>query len=144
MTVEAIAQMREKFYADERNIQAQNVVTKTDPFEACISRRKMQETHYVFSNKIELEGKPITNQKNSGRCWIFACLNIMRIPFMKRWHLEEFEFSQTYLYFWDKVSENFLFSIMLGDDSKFRIIVQQKNFSVGLHFCQIIFGDACK
>ncbi|XP_043268429.1 bleomycin hydrolase [Venturia canescens] len=114
LTAEAIAQMREKFYADERNIQAQNVVTKTDPFEACISRRKMQESHYVFEKKIDLEGKPITNQKNSGRCWIFACLNIMRIPFMKRWHLEEFEFSQTYLYFWDKIerSNYFLHNIV--------------------------------
>ena len=45
----------------------------------------------------------MTNQKQSGRCWIFACLNQMRVPFMKKYNLEEFEFSQTYLFFWDKV-----------------------------------------
>lgn len=39
----------------------------------------------------------------SGRCWIFSSLNVMRIPFMKKLNIEEFEFSQSYLFFWDKV-----------------------------------------
>lgn len=39
----------------------------------------------------------------SGRCWIFSCLNVMRLPFMKKLNIEEFEFSQSYLFFWDKV-----------------------------------------
>ena len=29
------------------------------------------------------EVKPMTNQRSSGRCWVFAALNAMRIPFMK-------------------------------------------------------------
>ena len=53
--------------------------------------------------QIETEGKPTTNQKSSGRCWIFACLNCMRLPVMKKWNVEEFQFSQNYLFFWDKV-----------------------------------------
>ena len=32
----------------------------------------------MFNTKVEAEGKPVTNQKNSGRCWIFAALNVMR------------------------------------------------------------------
>lgn len=42
-----------------------------------------------------------------GRCWIFSCLNVMRLPFMKKFNIEEFEFSQSYLFFWDKVSLDF-------------------------------------
>ena len=45
----------------------------------------------------------MTHQKNSGRCWIFALLNAARMPFIKHYNLEEFEFSQAYLFFWDKV-----------------------------------------
>lgn len=45
----------------------------------------------------------MTNQKSSGRCWIFATLNAIRIPFMKAHNLEEFEFSQAYLFYWDKI-----------------------------------------
>lgn len=55
--------------------------------------------------QIETEGKPITNQKSTGRCWIFACLNVIRIPFMKKYNVEDFEFSQAFIFFWDKVSE---------------------------------------
>jgi bleomycin hydrolase len=57
----------------------------------------------VSSLQVETEAKPVTNQKNSGRCWIFATVNVIRIPFMKQYNLEEFEFSQAYLFFWDKV-----------------------------------------
>lgn len=49
----------------------------------------------------------------SGRCWIFSCLNAMRLPFMKKYNIEEFEFSQSYLFFWDKVWEHRL-QVMLG------------------------------
>lgn len=45
-----------------------------------------------------------------GRCWIFSCLNVMRLPFMKMFNIEEFEFSQSYLFFWDKVRT--IFSVM--------------------------------
>lgn len=45
----------------------------------------------------------MTNQKNSGRCWIFAALNVIRLPFIKYYNVEDFEFSQGYLFFWDKI-----------------------------------------
>ena len=53
--------------------------------------------------QVKNEIKPVTNQKASGRCWIFACLNVMRLPFAEAKELEDFEFSQSYLFFWDKV-----------------------------------------
>jgi len=53
--------------------------------------------------QIETEGKPVTDQKSSGRCWIFAMLNCMRIPVMKQLKLEDLEFSQNFIFFWDKV-----------------------------------------
>ena len=49
------------------------------------------------------EVKPVTNQKSSGRCWLFAALNAMRIPFMKENNIDDFEFSQGHLFFWDKI-----------------------------------------
>ena len=52
--------------------------------------------------------KPITDQKSSGRCWIYATLNMLRIHFCRQHNLEEFEFSETYLYFWDKVWHKYI------------------------------------
>lgn len=45
----------------------------------------------------------MTNQKSSGRCWIFACLNVIRTQVMKKFKVEDLEFSQNYLFFWDKI-----------------------------------------
>ncbi|XP_014480062.1 PREDICTED: bleomycin hydrolase [Dinoponera quadriceps] len=103
LSAEELNDFRAKFYAESRNLLAQNVCTKTNPIEACASRKIVEETQHVFTHKIEAEGKPITNQKNSGRCWLFAILNVMRTSFMKQHNLDEFEFSQAYLFFWDKV-----------------------------------------
>ncbi|XP_078042361.1 bleomycin hydrolase isoform X1 [Augochlora pura] len=103
LTNEVLAQLRENFYEDSRNILAQNICTRTHPLEACISRRVLEKSQHVYNHKIETEGKPITNQKRSGRCWLFAILNVIRPTFMKQYNLDEFEFSQSYLFFWDKV-----------------------------------------
>lgn len=94
---------RSKFYSCPKNRLAQNVCSRVDPFEVCISREVVESTQHVFAHRVETEGKPMTNQKNSGRCWLFAALNCIRIPFAKHYNLEEFEFSQGYLFYWDKI-----------------------------------------
>ncbi|XP_042298668.1 bleomycin hydrolase [Sceloporus undulatus] len=95
--------------AEPRFHLAQNVATCADPLELCLERSVVQDTLQVFQHAIPAEGKPVTNQKNSGRCWIFSCLNAMRLPFIKKFNIEEFEFSQSYLFFWDKVERCYYF-----------------------------------
>ncbi|OGN61791.1 MAG: hypothetical protein A3F09_00960 [Chlamydiae bacterium RIFCSPHIGHO2_12_FULL_49_11] len=46
-----------------------------------------------------------TNQHRSGRCWIFAGLNTLRIYLMRKYDLEDFEFSQSYLFYFDKLEK---------------------------------------
>lgn len=60
-------------------------------------------------SQIEAEGKPVTNQKSSSRCWLFAALNVMRIPFIKAQNIEDFEFSQAHLFYWDKIERSYYF-----------------------------------
>ena len=59
----------------------------TDPF-------VQREDRHQFS--VQLETGKITNQKGSGRCWMFAALNTMRVEVMRRLNLEHFELSQNY------------------------------------------------
>jgi len=47
----------------------------------------------------------ITNQKSSGRCWMFSGLNVLRPQVIKKYKLKNFEFSQNYLLFWDKMEK---------------------------------------
>ncbi|CAI6350627.1 unnamed protein product [Macrosiphum euphorbiae] len=94
------------FYNDAKTVLAQNVCSRISHTDVSTSRNRVQECHHYYTHKIEFEGKPVTNQKKSGRCWIFACLNVIRVPSIKQFNLEEFEFSQAYIFFWDKIKRS--------------------------------------
>ena len=64
---------------------------------------------------VQLSQGKITNQKRSGRCWMFASLNTMRFRIMKKLNLETFELSQAYPLFWDKYERaNWFFQNILA------------------------------
>ena len=79
----------------------QNAVSHNSIASLAINRETFQDTNFHFNVQVKPRSK-ITNQKSSGRCWIFAALNMMRINFIKEQKLSDFEFSQSYLFFWDK------------------------------------------
>nr|XP_027228842.1 uncharacterized protein LOC113820697 [Penaeus vannamei] len=103
LTSDLVAQYQEQVESEASSSLAMNACWKSDPLDMCLRRNKVVECNHIFTHKVENEGRPVTNQKSSGRCWIFACLNVMRIPFMKACNIDEFEFSQAYLFFWDKI-----------------------------------------
>lgn len=61
---------------------------------------------HIFSHAIPYEVKPVVNQKSSGRCWLFATCNVIRHQAAKVLELDEFELSQSYLSFWDKLEKS--------------------------------------
>lgn len=67
---------------------------------AAFRNESLREIRPVFS--IDIKTMPVTNQKASGRCWLFAGLNLLRENVANQFNLEEFELSQNYLAFWDK------------------------------------------
>ena len=52
---------------------------------------------------IETRKQSITNQKSSGRCWMFSGLNVLRSNYMQKADSVSIEFSQAYLFFWDQL-----------------------------------------
>ncbi|KAL7341776.1 peptidase C1B, bleomycin hydrolase, partial [Rhodotorula toruloides] len=55
-----------------------------------------------------------TNQKSSGRCWLFSATNLLRIALARKLDLDDFQFSQSYLFFWDSLSKaNYFLEQML-------------------------------
>ena len=77
----------------------------------------LKDTQY-FNVTIPHEGSPVTNQRSSGRCWIFAATNVFRIAIQEKYNISSFELSQAYLFFWDKVEKanSFLESIVDTQD----------------------------
>ena len=65
----------------------------------------MIDTH--FSDKVKTRG--ITDQKSSGRCWLFSGLNVLRARMIDKFDLGDFTFSQNYLFFYDQLEEANLF-----------------------------------
>lgn len=66
---------------------------------------KINANPFIFNHEINPKFS-ITDQKSSGRCWLFASCNILRVMASNNSELsaaKDLEFSQTYLYFWDKL-----------------------------------------
>ncbi len=60
-----------------------------------------------FSNTVKTKG--ITNQKKSGRCWLFTGLNVLRPVVINKFNMTDFQFSQSYLFFYDQLEKANLF-----------------------------------
>ena len=64
--------------------------------------------HDTYSVSLSPTG-PVTNQRRSGRCWLFAALNVVRDRMMSALGTTKLELSQAYLQFWDKLEKSNLF-----------------------------------
>ena len=100
MTAEKLEEFRKNFSQHPYAGIVQNAVTNTTVIDVALNRDIVTETDFSFSTFLD-EWK-VTNQKSSGRCWMFACLNLLRVGAMKKMNLKDFEFSQNYTLFWDK------------------------------------------
>ena len=65
----------------------------------------MIDTH--FSDEVKTKGR--TDQKSSGRCWLFTGLNVLRSRMIEKHDLGAFTFSQNYLFFYDQLEKANLF-----------------------------------
>ena len=77
-----------------------NALTRNNISAIACNHASLQDTNYKFS--INIKTLPTTNQYSTGRCWLFAGLNVMREIIAKKHNLEKFELSQNYTAFWDK------------------------------------------
>lgn len=69
-----------------------------------------------FSHKVPSKG--VTDQKSSGRCWLFTGMNVMRAKMIKKYGLGEFQFSQAYNFFYDQLEKSNLFLQAVLDNAK--------------------------
>lgn len=98
---EWLDQLRTGFEAEPRYRLAQNAVSQTSVADVALNRSVVTGIDHTFSHR--LDDWEVTNQKKSGRCWMFAALNLFRVGAIKRMGLKSFEFSQNHTLFWDKL-----------------------------------------
>ena len=100
ITRKQVAELRKGFNAESSNKVAQNAVTNVQLPDLTLNRDLVQDIDDSFSTK--LDDWKVTAQMRSGRCWLFATLNLLRVGAMKKMNLKNFEFSQAHIHFWDK------------------------------------------
>ena len=103
ITFEQLAAYEKAFDADRANKVAMRAVTTNGVVKAATNQEVYRRDRHQYS--ISLEQGNITNQKQSGRCWMFAALNTMRFAVMQKLDLDTFELSQNYTLFYDKLEK---------------------------------------
>lgn len=103
ISMEQLERYEKAFAADKAKNIAMRAVTNNGVVSSAINPNVQRADRHVYS--ISLEQGKITNQKATGRCWMFAALNTMRFAVMQKLKLENFELSQNYTLFYDKLEK---------------------------------------
>lgn len=84
-----------------------NAISNNSIKKLALDQENKGKVNFFINNKVETKG--ITNQKSSGRCWMFTGLNVLRAKVITKYELESFTFSHTYLFFYDQLEKANLF-----------------------------------
>ena len=88
---------------DEKSRLARNLVSRMPLGDVLRDQAVANSYTYTYSDTLKTQGKA-TSQGSSGRCWIFACLNVLRLKLIQKFNLPlDFQLSQSYLFFFDKL-----------------------------------------
>ncbi|WP_101772908.1 C1 family peptidase [Peptostreptococcus faecalis] len=93
--------MESDFKSNRANRVAQRAAMNNGIVEASVNRFEGDSNRHEFN--VNLKDTEIRNQKRSGRCWMFAALNVMEYKLCNKYNLKNFELSQNYTLFYDKL-----------------------------------------
>lgn len=104
ITLENLATLQADYLKNEKLIAMQNALFENDLTKIASSQQAKAQQPFVFS--IDLKTHGVTSQLQSGRCWLFSGLNVLREALIKELKIEgDFELSQNYLAFYDKLEK---------------------------------------
>ncbi len=117
LTKDALKKMRDDYAKAKTQHVAQRATMKNGILDSCENADVVARDQYVFS--IDVDSEAVANQNQSGRCWMYACLNTLR------WHIEKdlnlthgsFELSQNYTFFYDKLEKSNFFHQQIIDSA---------------------------
>ena len=102
----------DEYQKDNKNTVMRHAMSKTPLSTVVRSQDEIENVNFDFD--INLKTLSVTNQKQSGRCWIFAATNVLREMIASNLNLGEFELSQSYIAFYDRLEKsNFLLEAVM-------------------------------
>lgn len=103
LTPELLESYRAEFATNPAHLLAMNACSNGNVDEIALNRQALAGLDWHFSH--EVSTGDISNQKRAGFCWMFASLNWLRIDVIEKLKVENFEFSQNYMIFWDRLEK---------------------------------------
>lgn len=107
ITSAMLSQIQQSYQGTASDKALRNAIGNNDIRKLALNQENMQGMDTHFSIKVDSKG--ITDQKSSGRCWLFTGLNVMRAKALARYGFRSFEFSEIYPFFWDQLEKSNLF-----------------------------------
>ncbi len=108
ITTKELQEIQSSFKNDAPTKAVQNVLTgNANIMSNALNHNLQGKIDHYFKYRVDVKG--ITDQKSSGRCWMFTSMNVLRPSIMEKYSLSEFDFSHNYLYFWDIFEKSNLF-----------------------------------
>ena len=108
ITEKDLQEIQGSFQKDASTKAIQNILTTDANIKANALNRELQgKIDHYFKYRVDVKG--ITDQQQSGRCWMFTSMNVLRPSVMKKYNISQFDFSHNYLYFWDIFEKSNLF-----------------------------------
>lgn len=98
-----LSQMQKVYRANEKARVVRNALVNNDIAKISSVFEASAGNPNLFS--VDIKTMKVTNQMQSGRCWIFSSLNVLREILAKKYKIENFEFSQNYVAFYDKLEK---------------------------------------
>ncbi|MBE9468816.1 MAG: C1 family peptidase [Bacteroidetes bacterium] len=107
ITPNVIKQIKEAYKKDSHSKSLTNAISNNKLNSLALNRENIGQVDHFFKYKVKVKG--ITDQKSSGRCWMFSGLNVLRPKIIEKYNLSNFEFSESHLFFWDQLEKANLF-----------------------------------
>ena len=102
-----LEQMRKSYTNSPEQRAIKNALSSTPISQLGYNSENLAKMDTHFTHRVKTKG--ITNQKSSGRCWLFTSLNILRAKMINKYKLPEMEFSQNYCSFHDQLEKSNVF-----------------------------------
>jgi bleomycin hydrolase len=117
ITGDILEEIRKSVKIDGETKALMNAISNNDIKKLAMNRDNLGKLSPYFSNKVEIKG--ITDQKSSGRCWLFTGLNVLRPVIIEKYQLKDFQFSHNYSFFWDQFEKaNLFFEAIIATANK--------------------------
>ena len=117
LTQDELERLRTAFSQNPAYRLVQNAITRVSLDDVAINREIVNAADHTTSERID--DWSVTDQARSGRCWLFAGLNLLRAGIIRDLKLKEFELSQSYLMFWDKLERaNYFLEAIIATASR--------------------------